>query len=297
MPSGRRTRRQRQRQRQGQGQRQRQRQGHSSIVKPGPEGCHPRIGKSRPANGCFPTLIRRRLMTHKLSQGGGKNIACLKNHTYDRCLLEESSLSETEKTKIATKYLRPKRPSAWASDPDQWLDSNNIDSVMKQYEETYSDFKFLGVLPIDFAALDPYKKDGHTCLVDSICQLKLPELEAAGTRRLAAVFNLDPHFKDGSHWVATFVDLRPNIQKVYYFDSYGMEPPSQIAKFMRSLTLQDSDLELEYNARRFQFQGSECGMYSLYFIISMLEDESFKKFCHKAVPDGEMLRLRHWIFS
>ena len=110
-------------------------------------------------------------------------------------------------------------------------------------------------------------------------------------------FNLDPHFKDGSHWVAAFVDLRPAARKVYYFDSYGIEPPQQIAKFMRSLTLQDSALELAYNARRFQFQGSECGMYSLYFIICMLEEENFKTFCHKPVPDGEMLRLRHWIFS
>lgn len=294
MPSGSYTRRQGHREKHRQMRKYKQKQ--QAILKSGPEGCHPRIGKKKPRNGCFPSSVRRRLMTRRV-KGGSRANQCLKNHTADRCLLEQSSLPDEEKEEIGKKYLRPKRPSAWASDPDQWLDSNNIESVMKQYEETYPNFKFLGVLPIDFAAPDPYKGNGTTCLVDSICQLKLTELEAQGIYRLGAVFNLDPHFKDGSHWVATFVDLRPEIRKVYYFDSYGIEPPQQIAKFMRSLTLQDPTLELEYNARRFQFQGSECGMYSLYFIISMLEDENFKTFCHKPVPDGEMLRLRHWIFS
>lgn len=264
-----------------------------SVPKPGPEWCHPRIGRNRPSSGCFPVRVKQRLATRR---GGSANKPC-KDMSDDRCLLESSSLGSHEKTAIAKQYLRPKRPSAWTSDPDQWLDSNNIADVMKQYEETHRDFKFLGVLPIDFAAPDPYKKDSSKCLVDSICELKLPELESKGIYRIGAVFNLDPHFKDGSHWVGIFVDLRPSARKIYYFDSYGIKPPEQIAKFMRSLTLQGPDLKLEYNARRFQFQGSECGMYSLYFIISMLDGEPFKRFCHHAVPDGEMLRLRHWIFS
>ena len=208
MPSGRYTRRQGRRQ---QGRQQgrkltslrKNKKKRTAILQPGPEGCHPRIGKKKPTNGCFPTSVRRRLMTRKEKGGGtsssGKENQCLKNHTSDRCLLEQSSLSDEAKETLSKKYLRPKRPSAWASDPDQWLDSNNIESVMKQYEEAYPDFKFLGVLPIDFAAPDPYKSNGKTCLVDSICQLKLPDLKADGIYRLGAVFNLDPHFKDGSH--------------------------------------------------------------------------------------------------
>lgn len=265
---------------------------------PGPKSCHPSIGKSRPSAGCFPFSVKKRL-TRKQTGRGTDTSKCT-NHSNDRCLLEKSTLSESEKESLGKKYLRPKRPSAWASDPDQWLDSNNIADVMKQYEEAYKDFQFLGVLPIDFAAPDPYNGPvgtSKTCLMDSICKLNLKELERKETYRLAAVFNLDPHFKDGSHWVGLFVDLQPSVRKVYYFDSYGIKPPQQIAKFMRSLTLQDHKLTLEYNARRFQFKGSECGMYSLYFIISMLDGANFQEFCHEAVPDEQMLKFRHWIFS
>ena len=265
------------------------------IPKPGPEVCHPRIGKNKKNSSprCFPSTIRRRL-TRRLKQKGG---ICKKGQSKERCLLENSDLSPIEKTALEKEYLRPPRPTVWEKDPDQWLDSNNIADVMKQYEETYKDFKFLGVLPIDFAAPDPYKGGTGKCIVNTICELKLSELDKTGITRLAAVVNMDPHFKDGSHWVGIFIDLRPSIRKVYYFDSYGIKPPQQIATLMRSLTLQDPDLTLEVNGRKFQFQGSECGMYSLYFIIRMIDGANFGKFCHEAVPDGEMLRLRHWIFS
>ena len=253
----------------------------------GPEICHPRVGKVRPAKGCFPSSVRSKLLKSR------KNIKCRKND--DRCLLESSNITSKEKEQIGKYYLRPARPIEWEKDPDQWLDSNNINDVMKQYEEAYSNFKFLGVLPIDFAAQDPYSKIPGKCLVDTICHLSIKSLKKSGITQLGVVYNLDPHNKDGSHWVANFADLKK--KKVYYFDSYGMKAPSQIAKFMRSLKLQDPALELEYNARRFQFNNSECGMYSLYFIISMLEGVPFSQFCKRAVPDGEMLRLRHWIFS
>jgi len=260
----------------------------------GPQGCHPRMEKMPASSGCFPKNIRRRLTR---SQKKGVSV-CIKNHVADRCLLEDSTLSDAEKESLSKKYLRPKRPSAWASDPDQWLDSNNIADVMKQYEETYTDFKFLGVLPIDFAVQDPYHKEQvGKCLVDTICKLKLAKFKAQGIWRFGAVINLDPHFKDGSHWVGIFVDIRPSFKKVYFFDSYGMKPRDEIARFMRALRLQDSQLKLEYNARRFQLQGSECGMYSMYFIIAMLHNVVFKEFCHVAIPDDVMLKLRYHIFS
>ena len=253
----------------------------------GPKACHPRVGKVRPVSGCFPTSVRSKLLKSR------KQSSCKKDD--DRCLLESSELSSQEKEQIGKQYLRPARPKEWEKDPDQWLDSNNISEVMEQYEEAYSNFKFLGVLPIDFASQDPYSKVPGKCLVDTICHLSIKSLKKSGITLLGVVYNLDPHNKDGSHWVASFADF--NKKKVYYFDSYGMKAPPQIAKFMRSLKLQDPALELEYNARRFQYHNSECGMYSLYFIISMLEGVPFNKFCKRAIPDGEMLRLRHWIFS
>jgi hypothetical protein len=177
-----------------------------------------------------------------------------------------------------------------------WLDSSNIEMVMKQYEEANPHFEFMGPFPIDFAAPDPYQKGGsQKCLIREMCSLRVIEALKNGITSIGIIYNLDPHFKDGSHWVANYIDLPRH--KCYYFDSYGYEPPSQVAKFMKWLTTQDPKMKLAYNARRFQFKGSECGMYSMYFIIRMLAGDEFRPFTRKAPRDSAMLGLRDWMFS
>ena len=56
-------------------------------------------------------------------------------------------------------------------------------------------------------------------------------------------------------------------------------------------------MNLYYNGRRFQYKSSECGMYSMYFIICMLAGDDFQAFSRKAPPDSFMLDLRDWMFS
>ena len=106
---------------------------------------------------------------------------------------------------------------------------------------------------------------------------------------------MDPSNKGGSHWIASFTDIPGH--KSYYFDSYGFKPPPQIARFLRSLTLQDPTMKLQYNARRFQYGDTECGVYCLYFLIRMLEGDNFRKFCKRAPRDSDMMELRKWLFA
>lgn len=271
---------------------------------PGPSQCHPRVGPKRPSHGCLPpdvlgklakevgvpqgspVQIRKALET-KLSVGPGKELS------FVRAL----PLSDSEKKTLIQTYLRPEQPVKWQEDPDMWLDSLNIENVMRQYEEAFPEFEFMGPFPIDFAAPDPYNTSGgeKKCLMKEICNLRVEQALKQGTKSIGIIYNLDPHFKDGSHWVANYVDIPRH--KCYYFDSYGYEPPKQIATFMKWLTTQDPLMKLMYNARRFQLQGSECGMYSLYFIIRMLAGDEFRPFCRRQPRDSVMLDLRDWLFS
>ena len=66
---------------------------------------------------------------------------------------------------------------------------------------------------------------------------------------------------------------------------------------MRSFKLQISSCELGFNARKFQYGDSECGMFSIYFIICMIHGISFKQFCKDSVSDEFMLQLRRILFS
>lgn len=271
------------------------------VISPGPKACHPRLrGKNTECisenilhevglvHGALPNLKGNELRNWLTRKTRCKT---------ERCWIEKAAIDARKKKDILKTYFRPTMPDEWIKDPDQWLDSNNIADVMNQYEEVYPHFKFYGTNPIDFAAPDPYDStalEKNKCLQDEICKLNLKELSSSGKTQLGFVYNLDPSNKGGSHWIASFTDIPGH--KTYYFDSYGMKPPPQIARFMRSLTLQDPKMKLAFNARRFQYGDTECGMYSLYFLIRMIEGDDFKAFCRRAPKDNEMLVLRKWLF-
>jgi len=267
---------------------------------------HGKTRKQRSGSKCSPLSISRlagpscltpkilRKISTTVRKGGTSNANRLAkelncNINDGRCLVEKSLLSSDEKKTLLETFFKPKAPEGWKKDPDMWLTSEDIDVVMKQYEKAHPEFRFLGVVPIDFSAPDPYAKN-EKCMNEQFCHVDLEEEKSKGRKIIGAVFNLDPHYKGGSHWVGLAIDVNRNC--IYYFDSYGVGPPSQVAKFMRSLTLQNPNLKLQSNGRRFQFSDTECGMYSMYFLTQMINGVSFKKFCKKAVPDKRMYGLR-----
>jgi len=271
------------------------------IPPPGPRVCHPKLGRS---DTCLPDAELLEIATSlgispDVNRSQLRDLMTRKTRCKtERCWLEKAQIDSQKKRLLANKYFRPTMPDEWIDDPDMWLDSTNIGDVMKQYEETYPHFKFFGTNPIDFSAPDPYNKEAAKqmkCLNDDICKMKLKHLRSEGKTALGFVYNLDPSNKGGSHWIASFTDIPGH--KTYYFDSYGMKAPPQIARFMRSLTLQDPQMKLAYNARRFQYGNTECGVYSIYFLIRMLEGDSFKDFCRLAPRDPKMLEFRKWLFA
>lgn len=283
--------------------------GGSSQPGPGPSQCHPSIGRERPSEGCLPQEVLR-AAAEKLGIKGasGKDLRAALEEKLglkkpgEYTFLMALPLADSEKKDIARKRLRPPAPKEWATDPDMWLDSNNIADVLNQYEDAYPHFEFMGPFPIDFAAPDPYVEGGAAaaaaekkCLMEEICEFRVQEAMKNGTKALGIVYNLDPHFKSGSHWVANYIDIPGH--RCYYFDSYGMKPPHQVEKFMKWLTTQDPQMKLEYNARRLQYKNSECGVYCLYFIIRMLEGDSFLDITRRRPKDEDMLDLRDWMFS
>ena len=242
---------------------------------------------------CLPAAVYRKAATKK----GGIYSAAGCAEGADHCILDRAGLSPTE-TKRLRRTLRTRRPTAWVNKPNQWLDNYNIAGCMRQYETATPWFRFLGVFPIDFSAPNPYTHGAPKCLHADLCSLHLPTEYQKGRRGLGAIFNLDPHYKGGSHWVGLYIDLH-DIKKprISYFDSYGYQTPAMIARLMRSFTLQIPGCELAFNARRFQFGDSECGMFSLYFLICMIHGIPFRTFCKDSVKDGFMLELRKVLFS
>jgi len=168
----------------------------------------------------------------------------------------------------------PKWPKEWKKNPNEWLSSLDIVNVMKQYEAAYKCFDFIGPSPIDF---DTLEVDG-TCVWDELCHFDLQKEIRAKKFKFGIIFNLDPHYKPGSHWVSLFINAKKG--KIFFFDSAGDEIPKQVMTLVERVIDQGSKLEMPIHFTfdqnypvEHQYGNTECGIYSLFFIVHMLEDK------------------------
>jgi hypothetical protein len=186
----------------------------------------------------------------------------------DKCWLQNIPLNDREQNMLKAQLFVPPRPSEWKKDPNSWLTNFDIEKVLNQYEEAHPQFHFIGPSPIDYDTR-PDKKD---CVCNKLCNLSIKQQLANGKKKIGIVFNLDPHNKGGSHWVAMFIDLEDKF--VFYFNSTGQRIQPQINKFKNNILRQGKPLlgKMNYYTNKYEHQRSntECGLYCLYFIITCL---------------------------
>jgi len=210
----------------------------------------------------------------------GKNIADIWGSLQDKlknvcdkesCWLKQSFVNKSDRNDLLHAFA-PVAPASWKKKPNEWLSSTEIIDVMRQYEKAYKCFVFMGPSPIDY---DTRKLYGE-CIWQELCQFNLKEQIDRGKKKIGIIFNLDPHYKPGSHWVSLFINVKR--KQIYYFDSAGEPIPPGIKKFADEVTKQGSVMGVKFNFDQnypveHQYGNTECGIYSLYFIVHMLEDK------------------------
>lgn len=203
------------------------------------------------------------------------------------CWLDQSFMKDISNKKLLEDQFKPRGPVHKMN----WLSTNNIVDVMTMYERLYCDFKFFGAVPIDF---DDFVKE--------IKKIDVSNLRRKGIHRIGVVFNLDTRYESGSHWVALFSNF--NDPGVYYFDSYGECPaPKEILALQKRLCEQLQSIhgsrtvvEFRCNTYRHQYSNSECGVYSMYFILEMLKGRSFDMVTKNIILDEEIKKFRQVYF-
>lgn len=91
----------------------------------------------------------------------------------------------------------------------------------------------------------------------------------------SGIVNYQIRAQGGTHWVAYY--NTPKLNYVLYFDSFGISPPSQIVKFLKT-----SKKEILYSTTSIQDPlSSLCGYYCMMFILEMEKGISFVKFLNK----------------
>ena len=214
------------------------------------------------------------------------NEACWIRHQCMKNDLDHGALLEN---------FAPEAPREWKRKPSEWLTTVDIQEVMRQWERAYPRFAFLGPSPSDYGTHKLFDE----CVWEELCKFSLANFRRKGKTSIGVIFNLDPHYKPGSHWVALFIDIKKHA--IYYFDSYAEEAPPSIMKFVREVQQQakraGTPFSFRQSERRHQYSDSECGMYSMFFILQMLHGKTFDAFQKVRVPDKTMRKLRKLYFN
>lgn len=113
---------------------------------------------------------------------------------------------------------------------------------------------------------------------DLMEHIKLPK----NTNSFAVINMQDSNAGNGTHWVCYF--NKPSNNYIYYFDSYGILPPHNTLKWLKT-----SNKKILYNTSHIQnFSSSSCGYYCLIFIYWMLNNEKYLDFVQLFENNGDV---------
>jgi hypothetical protein len=286
--------------------------------------CSPTVDNNTPVKGsCFTADVlivlkesyNKHHETNKIQSNDPTEIWNELKQRLSSCEKEDCWLEEIKDKSIRDKIdqfiFAPDHPEEWKKKPDEWLSNIDIMDVLKQYMVKYPDFYAPSPSPIDFDS-KPNDIFGQ-CVSNELCAFDLEKHIKSGKTKFGIVFNLSPHTSGGSHWVSVFIDI--NDKFIFYMDSAGNKIPKQIEKLVERIKKQalemKSPVQLEYYENyplEHQMGNTECGMFSLFFIITMITDKAdgktftnyldkIKFFKKKRIPDKYVFRFRKIYFN
>ena len=192
-----------------------------------------------------------------------------------------------------------------------WLSTTEINEGMERYINVYPEFLFVGAVPIDIEDLEQF----------GVKNLDYDKLAKKGKSKIGIIYNLDEHYKSGSHWVSFFVDTAN--KKIYYSDSAGKPPEQRVKRLVKKLAekwyekdtgkkinlplnsymneseqnIVEQKYNIKFNKTQHQFGGSECGVYSMNFLIRLLRGDEFDSIHENRVTDKEINACRKTYFN
>lgn len=211
----------------------------------------------------------------------------------EECWKNQPAIKQLRDVHINLHTFKRDAPREWKYNKNAWLNTNDIYYVLKQFEHKFNDFKFLGAVPSD-------------CPLSIHCQLSNINIAALLKKhitKIGVVYNLDTSHGPGTHWVGLYVEIFKDkrIIEIDYYDSIGDMPIKSIRKFIILLAVQAFKYGFKpiiiYNDRRHQYGGSECGMYSINFILERLHGTSMHTLSKHNIKDNEMTKLRDYLYD
>jgi hypothetical protein len=215
---------------------------------------------------------------------------------YEHCWVDLDFINKIKDKQLVDKLRYFTFKPKFYNGREEWLNTLDINYIMKQYEKTYPSFCYIGTEACDFY---------------NFTNINYPKLFESNT--VGIVFNLDKTGERGSHWTSLFIDNTNNT--LYYFDSTGRDPNKYIHDFIKLYIKkyskysskytkeqqQQSELEnpqefiVYVNKNVHQKGNTECGVYSIYFLIKKIKTNDPINTIR--ITDDQMKLFRKYIFN
>jgi hypothetical protein len=196
----------------------------------------------------------------------------------EKCWTKAEFLRADDRTELSQDFKPPLPRGKYT-----WLSTEDIDRVLHGYEKAFPKFKFLGAHPMDFQTYNERFKPLQEIV--TAC--------ARGIKNIGMVLNLDKSNDPGSHWVALHFECPSKTME--FFDSYGERATKDIMQFYELLRSQG--WMYKQNKYQHQFKNSECGVYSIHFIVKRLLGQPFEQTVSDVISDAQMNAYRAEFFD
>lgn len=177
-----------------------------------------------------------------------------------------------------------------------WLMGQWIINYIKKYEKIINDFKFIGTLwsncvDIDGCPLNNFNFDEY--YDNKIYQLGI----VFNSTELTAKNYINPK---GKHWISLYINLSTGM--ICFFDSGGKLPKNGIFKFMNKFTNWykskfNKDPTIKINKKKIQNDKTECGIYSINFLLRMIAGQPFEYVISNSLNYPEIVTCRHQYYN
>ncbi len=209
------------------------------------------------------------------------------------CILKNNEVKKYVGADLIEKILKENFKPIGPKCSREWLSNFNIDDIQDQMKKKYDNRKFYH---IPFQMRDFEKTGSELAVFD------WPSKYREGFRTFGTVMNTDYSSGKGIHWFALFGDFSDNLDvfTIEYFNSSGELPIPEVnvwmKKFKHSLNFQKPVKDVITSRIVHQKSSTECGLYSLYYIISRLHGVPWEWFGKNRVKDKVMYEFREYLF-
>lgn len=176
-------------------------------------------------------------------------------------------------------------------DSTEWLSNYNIDKTLEKYVLKYNSDGKKVFHHITYHMMDFYETNSELANLDIN---HISQFDFVG-----CVLNTDVSTGPGQHWVVFFLDNKNKT--IEYFDSAGAPATPEVQRLQVDLADKFNQKNMKYKKIQVtslvhQKKNTECGVYSLFYIISRLSGIPYTFFEHTRVPDEKMEEFRKSLF-